>query len=194
MPHRDSRLALAMLALTFAPVAPALAQADPAVGAVGASYARGDAQMHGHAPAPAPATVPLPVTPAVPPQAQAQAVDPQARQAWLAECERRLVGPDMDRWERKRDWRLRVEDARHSCATYLDGYLAWAASAARPVAAQAHYAPVAGGRGCCQDPSMAVEPRARPGCTETVEEFVEDVPVRARPRIRNAPDKRVRVQ
>lgn len=195
------RLSLAAAALTIAAASVPVQAQGAAAEQAGASFAHGP----GHAAPPAP-HVPVPAVQApnmqVMPAPVAPAIDPQARAAWVAECERRLAGPDLNRWERKRDRSDAVMRSREACATYFDDYYAYHARAQdqyRQYYAHAATMMPAGHRGCCHAAHMGTHPRGEPVCTETVE-YVE-VPVRPRARrivpdkrIRVVPDKRVRVQ
>jgi len=122
-------------------------------------------------------------------------LDPRARADWIDECTRRLAerdGSSYYGWKRER---RQAEDRAHAeCTRYLDDYYAYYARFAP--------GPIGYGPGCCQAQAMMmvpVAPRAEPRCTETVEEFVEEMPVAApaqriiRQRIRVVPDKRIRI-
>ena len=129
--------------------------------------------------------VPHPAWQNGPPQPYSQhpMMEPDAREAWLAECRHRL-SMHGNRWDR--DDREREMD---QCEAYLDSYYAYYRSYQdRPYPAYAYAAP------CCQPMMMvpaAPEPRTEPECTETVEYEYVDVP--ARPKARPAPDKRIKV-
>ncbi|HKT85986.1 MAG TPA: hypothetical protein VJQ77_07875 [Novosphingobium sp.] len=136
--------------------------------------------------------------------------DSSAREAWLADCRRRLSagyagagGVSVDRregWPRGRD----------ECETYLDDYYrryardgyyqprGHGAEYGYPVPAVSYSYPAAE---CCMAGPMTMMPVAKPQCTETVEYVYEDVPFRPAParryiprRSKVVPDKRVRVR
>jgi len=196
------RLSLAPVILAIAAAGSVSAQAQPAAAEqAGAPFAHGPGHaVHATPNVPAP-SVPAPNVQVMPAPAM-PAIDPQVRAAWVAECERRLAGPDLGRWERKRDRRDSMMRSREACATYFDDYYTYHARAWDQY--RQHYAHTAAmaataGRGCCHAAPLSMQPRGERVCTETVE-YVE-VPVRPRARrvvpdkrIRVAPDKRVRVQ
>lgn len=129
----------------------------------------------------------------------AYAPSPEARSRWVEECSERLSAgqgqvrdPYSSRRQRKEQRTRDRQSARASCESYYDSYYEYHAghyrawqpgvrTASRPPAA---YAPA----GC--DPS----PDCRRNCAEVVEYEYVDVPVRAAPRPRPAPDKRIRLK
>lgn len=181
--YPGSHLVLAAAVLAATASAPAFAQGAGEQQA-GAPFAHGPAHAAQSAQpqmtmptAPAPEVMHHAAAPELASPA-AQAIDPQAREAWIAECGRRLSNGYENRWERKHDRRTR--EVRQSCTTYLDDYYAYYAWHARAMQPQTQVYMV----------PATVQARGAPACTETI---VEDVDVPVRPRARRLPSKRIRV-
>jgi hypothetical protein len=107
----------------------------------------------------------------------------EMRDGWLAECRQRLSGPYDPR------------DAAERCEDIFDDYYEYyrqqgpGPAHGYPAVHKMQSGMVSAG-GCCQRPMRS---HGEPRCTETVEYEYVDVPVRAAPKPRPAPPKRVKV-